>query len=149
MDTIENQAQVNPQYCGPRTLSYIENISTANVGYVTVTETTNAFFEFTVTTLPAGTAPGSIFFTVSVSLTNYPGVTYSLPVELQVTCPATYSSIMKTSTPSFATPFAYDLATLPSHIETVSTIQILPDLCGFSVALAQVIDITDAANPLV
>ena len=116
---------------------------------MTVTDTTNTYFEFTVTTLPAATAPGSIFFTVSISLTDFSSVTYYLPVELQVTCPATFSSIQKSATPSFASPFTYDLATLPSQAETVSTIQILPDLCGFTVALAQVIDISDALNPLV
>ena len=114
MENTEAKTNLDPLLCGSRTLSYIENVSTATVGYVSVLETVNTYFEFTVTTLPVGTAPGSVFFTVSVSLTNYGGVTYQLPVELQITCPSTYSSIVLSATPSFASPFSYDLATLPS-----------------------------------
>ena len=68
MDTLENQLQGDPQHCGPRTLSYTENVSAATVGYVSVLETVNSYFEFTVTALPLSTVEGSVFFTISVGL---------------------------------------------------------------------------------
>ena len=124
-------------------------MTTATVGYVSVSETVNTYFEITVTSLPVGTAPGSVFFTASIELADYGDVTYQLPVELQITCPSIYSSLVLSATPSFASPFSYDLATLPSQVETVSTVTILPDLCGFTVLAAEIIDITDPLNPVV
>ena len=141
---------LDPVFCGLRTLSQIENDSATAASYVTVTDTTNTYFEFTVTTLPLATAPGSIFFTVSVSLTDSATVTYSLPVELQITCPFSHS-ILKSSTPSFGSPFSYPLLNLPSQVETVSVVAVTPQhsTCGYTIVSAEIIDVTDGANPLV
>jgi len=38
MDTVENQAQSDPSYCGPRTLTYTEDISGSPLAYVSIND---------------------------------------------------------------------------------------------------------------
>ena len=83
MDTLENQAQGVPTFCGPRTLSYVEDVSGAPLSFVAINDVSQTYFELAVSSIPASVSVGDVYkLTVSVSLTNYPAITYSLPVTI-------------------------------------------------------------------
>ena len=67
-----------------------------------------------------------------------------MPVELKLVCP-NVPVLQLVSSPSFGSPFAYDLSSASSQIETVSTIQLLPIQCPYIIEDAYAIDSSTAS----
>ena len=61
MDTLENQAQSDPTYCGPRTLTYVENISNAPLAFVSINDASQTYFELVTSSVPLSVSFGDQF----------------------------------------------------------------------------------------
>ena len=61
MDTVENQAQGDPSYCGPRTLTYVEDISGTPLAYVSINDVSQTYFELVTSSVPGSVSFGDQF----------------------------------------------------------------------------------------
>ena len=61
MDTLENQAQSDPSYCGPRTLTYTEDISGSPLAYVSLSDVSQTYFELITSSVPLSVSVGDQF----------------------------------------------------------------------------------------
>ena len=61
MDTLENQAQSDPSYCGPRTLTYTEDISGSPLAYVSLSDVSQTYFELITSSVPLSVSFGDQF----------------------------------------------------------------------------------------
>ena len=83
MADSEATLQNNELYCGDKTITYTESVTSFPVSYLTIADSaTSDDIIVTVTTPPTSVAAGTIQYDIYVALTDYPGVNYSIPLEI-------------------------------------------------------------------